>query len=162
MGSSIFKNVKTDRQYSASTGLTKAEFEALYEYFEEYYKPKPLLLIGRSKQSQFQDKREALFFILYYLKTGLSFQVLGLAFNLSDSSAHSYIKRIKPALKASLMALNMMPETLFVSQADFDKAFEGVEDIFIDCTEIPVERSGNQDIQKEFYSGKKNSIPPKS
>jgi hypothetical protein len=43
---------------------------------------------------------------------------------------------------------------IFKNQEEFDKAFEGIEELYIDGTEIPIERSVNQDIQKNEYSGK--------
>lgn len=53
----------------------------------------------------------------------------------------------------------MLPKSLFQNQVDFEKAFEGVEDLFIDCTEIPVARADEYEKQEEFYSGKKNNTP---
>jgi hypothetical protein len=159
MRASIYHNAKNDRQYSASTGLKIAEFEKLFKVFEEYFNPKKTLLIGKSKQPVFQDKREALFFILYYFKTGLTYQVLGLSFGISDVSAISYVELLKPVLKTALRKLEVLPKSLFQNQVDFEKAFEGVEDIFIDCTEIPVARADEYEKQEEFYSGKKNNTP---
>jgi len=37
---SIFHNVKDDRQFRASTGLSKEEFKKLSERFAQFYKPK--------------------------------------------------------------------------------------------------------------------------
>lgn len=159
MRASIYHNAKSDRQYSASTGLKISEFEKLFEIFESCFNLKKILLIGKSKQPVFQDKREALFFILYYFKTGLTYQVLGLSFGISDTSAISYVELLKPALKMALKKLEVLPKTLFQNQADFEKAFEGVDDIFIDCTEIPVARADEYEKQEEFYSGKKNNTP---
>lgn len=48
---------------------------------------------------------------------------------------------------------------IFESQEAFDLAFKEVKDIFVDGTEIPIERAVNQDIQRSNFSGKKNSIP---
>lgn len=45
-------------------------------------------------------------------------------------------------------------QDVFISsknQSDFDKAFEGVENLVIDCTEI----AENQEKQWIYYSGKK-------
>lgn len=158
MSASIYKNAKTDRQYSASTGLKISEFEILYTEFSKHYEPKKPLLIGKSKQPVFQDKREALFFVLFHLKTGVSYQVLGLSFNISDTSAVTYIEKLKPILKKSLTILQMIPKGLFESQADFDKTFEGIGEIFIDATEIPVARADKYENQENFYSGKKKDI----
>jgi hypothetical protein len=52
---------------------------------------------------------------------------------------------------------NTFVSRIFESQESFDKAFEGVEDIFIDGTEISIERAYNDEIQAKAYSGKKIS-----
>lgn len=156
---SIYQNAINDRQYSSSTGLKISEFEKVYEVFEKYFNLKKILLIGKSKQPVFQDKKEALFFILYHLKTGVTYQVLGLSFGISDTSAISYLEILKPALKAALTYLELVPKSLFKNQDDFEKTFEGVEDIFIDCTEIQVARADEYEKQESFYSGKKKRTP---
>ena len=65
---SIFQNIKKERDYTASTGLTKATFEALWVIFKPHYQPKPFHLIA-NLPAVLTDPEEALFFILYQLKT---------------------------------------------------------------------------------------------
>jgi hypothetical protein len=38
--SSIYENLKNDRQYSASTGLNEVKFNELYAEFEQHFIPK--------------------------------------------------------------------------------------------------------------------------
>ena len=62
---SIYTNLRTERQYRASTGLSKEKFNELFEQFKRFYVPKK----GNSAspyEPLFQDAREALFFILFY------------------------------------------------------------------------------------------------
>lgn len=67
---SIFKNVKTDRGFSASTGLNQAEFNALAEKFSLYYRPTVLVGFpeGFGNDSIFTDSNEALFFCCMPIK----------------------------------------------------------------------------------------------
>ena len=74
---SIFQNLETARQYSASTGLTKENFKELEEVFKTLYQPKsPNRMTGES--AHLSNSAEALFFILWYLKTYPTWQNLGL------------------------------------------------------------------------------------
>lgn len=81
---------------------------------------------------------------------------MGLQFGISDTCAHDNLSYLMPFLKASLKDKNTLVSRVFESQESFEKAFEGVEDIFIDGTEISIERADNDEIQAKAYSGKKN------
>lgn len=155
---SIYHNLKTERQYSASTGLTKAKFDLLADIFKQYYVPKPANLISKLP-AVLTDSNEALFFILYYLKTYPSYQVLGLSFGFSDCTACDYVEYIKPILKHCLSLEEALPYRVFKNQEDFDTAFEGVTDLFIDGTEIVVQRNAINEIQQKDFSGKKKITP---
>ena len=65
---SIFNNLRTEKQYKAATGLTPHEFEHLFEYFQKYYRPKKENPFPNTPKPVLTDKKEALFFILHYLK----------------------------------------------------------------------------------------------
>jgi len=156
---SIYHNAKTDGDYRATCGLGLSDFEKLFEIFDTVYETKKELLYGEKKQPVLTDKRESLYFILYYLKTGVTFRVLGVSFGMSNASAKTYVERLKPYLKHSLEIMGHMPKGLFLSQEDFNRAFANVENLFIDCTEIPVERADEYEEQKKFYSGKKKHTP---
>ena len=83
---SIYTNLRTERQYRASTGLSEQTFNQLFEQFKRFYVPKK----GNSAspyEPLFQDAREALFFVLFYYKTYPTLQILGLQFGCSDKSA---------------------------------------------------------------------------
>ncbi len=157
MPSSIFHNARNERQYKAATGLAIAEFEALYNIFQHFYTPKQPALYS-SYLPVLTNKKEALFFILHYYKAYPTLQNLGMYFGLSDAAASQYLELLKPCLKAALQQQNLLAKRLFTGQKDFEQTFAGVQDLFIDVTEIPVERPENQDVQKDWYSGKKNSI----
>jgi lysophospholipase L1-like esterase len=155
---SIYTNLKNDRQYRAATGLDIDKFQALPEVFAKHFVAKKNSTIG-GKITRFTEHGEALFFVLFYLKTYPTLQVLGLQFGISDTCAQGNLAYLMPFLKAALKAKNTLVSRIFESQESFAKAFEGVEGIFIDGTEFPIERADNEEVQEKTYSGKKNFIP---
>lgn len=159
MSSSIYQNVRTDRQYKAATGLSIAEFNLLYEHFNGFYTPKEPLPHLATEPVLLADKREALFFVLHYLKAYPTLQNMGLYFGMSDASVSAFLGLLKPCLKAALQRQGNAVHRVFANQQAFDEAFAGLEDIFIDVTEIPIERAGNQQKQRTHFSGKKTSTP---
>ena len=159
MQHSIYYNARTDRQYKAATGLSIAEFESLSDLFAPLYIPQTSAAAGGQKEPVLTDKKEALFFVLYAHKAYPTLQHPGLCFGISDATASRYLELLKPCLKAALQQQTPVLRRVFTPQADFDAAVEGVTDVFIDVTEIPIERADNYDVQKDYYSGKKNFIP---
>ncbi|RYE20395.1 MAG: hypothetical protein EOP45_11135 [Sphingobacteriaceae bacterium] len=159
MSISIYHNARTERHYRAATGLSPTEFDALHEVFRHFYTPKSKVPNSGSALPVLTDKREALFFILHYYKAYPTLQNLGMYFGISDAAATQYLELLKPCLKAALQQQQVLAQRLFTAKNPFEKAFDGVQDLFIDVTEIPVERPENEAIQQEWYSGKKNSTP---
>lgn len=156
MAASIYHNAVTDRQYKAATGLSIAQFDKLYPAFAPYYTPKAMPLYAKQVQPILTNKKEALFFILHYYKAYPTLQNLGMYFGISDAAASAYLELLKPCLKAALQQQGAENRVLAKSQEAFDKQFAGITDLVIDITEVPIERSVNQQVQKEHYSGKKN------
>lgn len=103
MHSTIFENVKNDRQFSASTGLSKVEFyELLYAYEEVEGQRTSWQQNTKGADLTLATSELRLFFVLYYLKTYPSYDVLGLAFNLDGSSCERNIKAIYPIVREAL------------------------------------------------------------
>ncbi len=152
---SIYHNVTKERQYKAATGLSLAEFDALYVLFAPFYEPKTPSPYPVETPVVLSDKREALFFILHYFKAYPTLRNMGVYFGMSDASAHNYLALLKPCLKAALAAQGALAHRLFANQQAFEAAFAGEEDVFVDVTEIPIERAANQEVQKAHFSGKK-------
>ena len=129
MPSSIYHNARTERHYKAATGLSLAEFEALYDLFGPFYTPKQPTPYAPSPPV-LTDKKEALFFILHYYKTYPTLQNLGIYFGLSDSAASHYLELLKPCLKAALRQQQALAKRLFTGQKDFDTTLAGIQDLF--------------------------------
>ena len=110
MSSTIFENVKNDRQFSASTGLNKVEFyELLYVYEKAEAQTTDWQKNTKGVDLSLATSELSLFFVLYYLKTYPSYDVLGLGFNLDGSSCERNIKQIYPILRQALAEEKMLP-----------------------------------------------------
>jgi hypothetical protein len=81
--------------------------------------------------------------------------VLGLSFGFSDTAAFGYVDYVKPYLKQALQGQSVLVRRVFEDQQAFDKAFEGVEDLFVDGSEIVIERAKDPKKQQADFSGKK-------
>lgn len=159
MASSIYQNAKKERQYKAATGLSLAEFDALYLLFAPFYEPKKPLPYSPHSPVLLADKREALFFILPYFNAYPTLQNMALYFGRSDASVSNCLTRLKPCLKAALAQQGVLAHRLFADQHAFEAAFADEKERFIDVTEIPIERAVHQEGPQEHYRGKKSFTP---
>lgn len=146
---SIYQNIKNEKQWKASVGMSQSEFDKLYSIFEKRYFPKKGNPYLKVPQPILTDKKEALFFVLHYLKAYPTLVNMSLYFNISEASVSNYLEKIMPALKSSLLVLNTEVRRSFFSEDDFIKWFSEVEDIFIDGFEVPVQRPKKESIQKK-------------
>jgi len=96
-----FKNLTTDRTIKAVIGMSRKNFDLLVPNFsvthqeiqEERYKNKEIKRLptgGRPRASS--GPEEQLFFVLFYLKTYPTFDVLGFHFGLSAGHAHDHVE----------------------------------------------------------------------
>lgn len=159
MRTSIYQNLKAKRSYLASTGLNQSEFEELAESFCTFYHRETYSFPENfSNEPAFTDGKELLFLLLFYKKVYPTFDVLALSFGVSNATAHPYIQVAKAILRRTLAQHQVLPKRFFADAAEFEKFFEGVEEVFIDATERPIQRPENKEIQQESYSVKKNSV----
>ena len=88
-----YTQISTERQFKAATGKCKTEFELLKTDFEKHYFEK----YGQSYEEyieervyeppKLKDLGEALFFVLFHLKNGLTWDSLGVVFGMSAATA---------------------------------------------------------------------------
>lgn len=107
------------------------------------------------KKPLLSDSREALFFILFYYKSHPTLEVLGLSFGFSDTAAFGYVDYVKPYLKRALQGQSVLVRRVFEDQQAFEMAFQGVEDLFIDGSELIIQRAKDPKVQQADLSGKK-------
>ena len=86
-------NLLTERQWWSATGMNKEKFYILLPFFEssylDIYKKTIATKQQQEKRIQFRIKseEELLFFTLFSLKNDLTYDVLGLVFNMTASNA---------------------------------------------------------------------------
>ena len=105
----IYENLRTEKQYKATTALSIKEFDQLYGYFQKYYVPKSANPHPGTSQPVLTDSREALFFVLHYLKAYPTLECMGLYFGMGVRTVSDYLKRTKACLRAALDEMEHIP-----------------------------------------------------
>ena len=159
-----YKNIKSERQWKATIGLSEIKFHELASHFAEAYKS--IFGMGMeqrqknsTKEAHFRTYEDLLFFVLFSLKSGLTYDALGFVFNMRGGNAKANQVFGLSILKATLHQLSMMPEREFESVEKLRKMIPDGSTILIDGEEQRTQRPGNKDVRKERFSGKKRILP---
>lgn len=155
-----YKDIRTERQWHASTGLSKEEFRSLTILFSTSYEEFHGTTLSEQIENRVDDPKfktyeDLLFFLLYSLKSGLTYDLLALSFNLSRSVVFEQQATQIRILQMALQRHNHLPRRRFESFEDLEKCLKGYDELLIDGTEQKRQRPGNQEDQKDDYSGKK-------
>lgn len=158
--STIFENVKSERQFSASTGFNKEQF---YDLVFEYDETETLFLKGgllpANQPKTLQRVEERVFFTLYYLKVYPTFDVLGICFGMDAAACEAFLKKSLFLLEKTLLRLKVLPSRGFSDHKQLQKALAGIGDLVVDATERRTEKPENKADQSDGYSGKKKPTP---
>ena len=159
-----YKDIRTKRQWKAATGVSEVEFHELAKLFQRAYDDfHGETLAGHSSgfadEAKFKSYEDILFFLLYGFKTGSTYDVLALNFNISRSEAFEQQAAQLRILQMAMQQNGHLPRKKFGSFEDLEKYLEGHDELLIDGTEQRRQRAGNQEVQKEDYSGKKKRTP---
>ena len=156
---------KNDREWRATTGLDERRFLVLLEIFEQGY----VSVFGRRIEHRVADSPEEmtfitckslLFFTLFSLKSGLTFDLLGFVFKLDASNAKRNQALGLEVLKRALSDAGLLPKRSFATPEAFAAYFRQHKAVILDGTEQRMQRPGDNEEQKAFYSGKKKDTPP--
>lgn len=154
--------LKTDRQWRSATGYNQARFSKLLAIFESKYTEifGDSIEVIRAKSpmdSVIENCEELLFFTLFSLKSGLTYDVLGLVTGMDGSTAKRNQELGLKVLKEALLEEGVAPKREFRTVAEFKAHFEGCDELILDGTEQRIERPQDGESQKENYSGKKKT-----
>jgi hypothetical protein len=151
------------RQWQSTVGVSKTQFEILLTKFqicyETHYKS-TLTEIFHNLNIQnpiLESYEDCLFFVLFQLKNGLTFDVLGFVFNTDGSNAHRNFERYLIVLEMTLKQEQMLPKRIYETVEDLMKHLADESDLIFDGTEFPIQRPKDNDAQKNAFSGKKNA-----
>lgn len=159
-------DLKTERQWRAATGFDQARFERLLVLFTASY----LNLYGKSvsdRQAEIEvtpsltSEEELLFFTLFSLKAGLTYDLLGLVCGMDAANAKRNQELGLRVLEQSLATAGCLPKREFKNAAEFAEYLKNEKTLIFDGTEQRTQRPSDDEAQKENYSGKKRATPPK-
>ena len=161
--------ITDDRQMRALTGLDLAAFCALAEPFAagcqqqadarfSVQQPRQRRA-GGGRKGLLASPEQKLLFILYYLKTYPTFDVLAATFGLSRSKACEHAHRLAQALERTLRTLGVLPARTIDSLAQMQAVFADVPVLLLDATERPYHRAQAAVDRPADYSGKKKAHP---
>lgn len=131
------------RLFKSFFGITVAEFEELYAQVEPVWEA---------------QERERLMMTLMWLKLYLNQELLGYLFGIDKSNVSRNVWNLMPTLRVlgeatlgwATPPARGQTQNLAQAQAEYPELFA-----IIDATEQPVQRSSNDETQREHYSGKK-------
>ncbi len=155
---------KHGRIIKSLIGMDRSKFNKLAEAFASAYdaiqQERPLkgeikqVPSGRPK-GYLAGPEKKLFFILYYLKTYPTFDVLGFHFGFSSGHAHDHVETLLPVLLRCLSGLGVLPLRTPGTPEGFAQPVEQYGDIAIDGLECPCVRPQEKELRDARYSGKK-------
>jgi hypothetical protein len=156
-------DLKSERQWRAATGLNKERFYKLLSGFEksylaEYGQPLKERLVKNKRGYCIHNEEELLLFTLISLKSGLTYDLLGLMCGMDMSNAQRNQDMGLRILQQTLKLTNDLPKRNFLNAEEFEAYFSGEESLIIDATEQRIVRPTDPIDQKEYYSGKKKPI----
>lgn len=157
-------DLTSDRKWRSTLGLDEKRFYKLLTVFENSY----LELFGKSMEERqasnpspnlvITSYESLLFFTLFSLKSGLTYDLLGVVTGMEGSSAQRNQHLGLKILRNGLSKSGVLPKRNFSSLKAFKAYFEKEGELILDGVEQRSERPSDYEEQKERYSGKKKDI----
>ena len=159
-------DLTTERKWRAATGTTPAKFEKLLclftaSYLELYGKTVTQRQAESTKTPSLQSEQELLYFTLFSLKAGLTYDLLGLVCGVDGSNAQRNQHLGLQVLQHALAQAECLPARTFASAEEFAAYFQQEEELLLDGVEQRVQRLRQHEAQKDCYSGKKSATRSK-
>lgn len=154
-------DLTTARQWAAVTGFTPAQFEKLLVLFSQSY----FELFGKTvaeRQAEIEitpslrSEEEILLFTLFSLKSGLTYDALGFVCGMDASNAKRNQQFGLQVLERALSAAQCLPRREFKDATEFASYLQNETTVIIDGMEQRMQRPNDDEVQRDFYSGKKS------
>ena len=159
----ISSRIRNERQLKAVTGLNLKQFFMLFTLFEELLNiqqeenKKDKIKPNNGKEGALKTASEKFLFVLFYLKCYPSYDQFGFTFDMSGSSAHTWLFKLMPIFIETLANFDIFPKTKFNTPKEMKEAFKDIDTVIIDATERAIQRPQDNEEQKNHYSGKKKT-----
>jgi hypothetical protein len=164
----LLKNI---RLCKAVTGLSPLELQNLLPAFSESLvrysfvvkpKTKRQRKLGGGRRGHLPNTIDKLVFVLMYLKTYPTFDVMGFLTGRQRSKCQYSVANLLPVLEMALGKHLVLPERKINSPEEFFKLFPEIKEVFIDGTERRTQKPKNVKKRNKLYSGKKKSTTRKT
>lgn len=159
-------DLTTTRQWCAATGYTLVQFEKLLDLFTQSYFERYGQTVAQ-RQAEIEvtpslaSEKELLFFTLFSLKAGLTFDLLGFVSGMDASNAKRNQQLGLAVLEHALAAAQCLPRRAFKDAAEFAAYLQNETTVILDGLEQRMQRPADDAVQRDFYSGKKSATPSK-
>ena len=156
-------DLKTERQWRAATGFDERRFQQLLGLFKIAYKS----LYGQTVEERhalievtpsLTSEEELRYFTLFSLKSGLTYDLLGLVCGMDGANAKRNQELGVKVLQQALETVSCVPKREFKSVKEFEAYLKKERTLILAGTEQRIQRPQESEEQKECYSGKKRDI----
>src|SRR5262245_37556621 len=134
-----YKDVRHERQWKESKGLSEEQFFKIVKLFVKTYET----LFGiymeehqsnSTSNSTFRTYADLLFFTLYSVKSGLTYDLLGLTFGLDGANAYQNQALGLRVLQSALEKGGYLPKRTYQNIEEFKKHWSRESEIIMDVT----------------------------
>ena len=162
----IYEKIKNKPKVLISlTTLRREEFEQLSEFFEQSWQKynNRYTLEGKSRDrgasvrsnTILRTAEDRLLFILYHLKGNAIQELMAVTFEMTQPQVSIWRKLLSKLLRDALDQQGFLPVR---KTEQLKKVLEKEKTILLDATEREIQRPTDNEVQKEYYSGKKRNI----
>lgn len=164
----LLKNI---RLCKAVTGMSPNELQNLLPAFSEslirqsfIVKPKSKRerKLGGGRRGHLPTVMDKLVFVLMYLKTYPTFDVMGFLTGRQRSKCQYSVANLLPVLEMALGKHLVLPKRKVSSPEEFFKLFPEIKEVFVDGTERRTQKPRNLKKRNKLYSGKKKATTRKT
>lgn len=143
--------------------LLPAFAESLIRYrFVVKPKGKRQRKLGGGRRGHIPTVMDKLVFVLMYLKTYPTFDVMGFLTGRQRSKCQYSVANLLPVLEMALGTHLVLPKRKISSPEEFFKLFPEIKEVFLDGTERRVQKPKNLKKRNKLYSGKKKATTRKT
>ena len=158
-----------EREWQAVLSLDNQQFVYLHERCQSMYQAvngltyqQMLRSVPKGDKAALQSMEELIFFVLFFLKSGITFDLLGYLFGMGQSRAHRRFAQGLTILHDCLEIEGFVPFREFDDATHFHHQFLPGTTLILDGTEQRIQRPLNDTVQRDYYSGKKKAHTVKS
>lgn len=162
----VYNQIKRNKnQFKSITGFSLEHFDLFHEHFAPIWNnyirhftvegQRRVRRTSTRKDSVFFCTQDMLVFILSFLKNNPLQEYHAANYSMTQPQANVWIKLLTKLIYQTLDKIDQLPSR---NDKALELVLKQVADAFIDGVERVVQRPMDNEVQKEYYSGKKKDI----